>query len=62
MNDTKPVMIKVRDAAKLLNLTPRSVLKEIHAGHLPARRVGNLFLVSVQGLETWVKGHAEDGV
>jgi excisionase family DNA binding protein len=53
---TEPLLVSVRDAARLLGVKIYSVRRLVRAGSLSYRVVGNRWLVNFQSLKTFANG------
>lgn len=52
--------LTTRQAAALLNVNPKTVLRLIQRGQLPARKVGRVWRISPRALDAWLStGQAE---
>jgi excisionase family DNA binding protein len=51
-------MLKVPDAAEMLNISPDSVYELVHRGELPAVHLGRNIRIPVFGLKTWIAHQA----
>lgn len=52
----------VSEAAQVLGLSTQTIRAEIHAGRLPAFRIGRKFLLPRNAIEKLVEGEKFDGV
>ncbi len=46
--------LTTKEAAELLNVNPKTVLRLIQRGQLPARKVGRVWRLSPRALEAWL--------
>lgn len=46
--------LTTRQAAALLNVNPKTVLRLIQRGQLPARKVGRVWRISPRALDAWL--------
>jgi excisionase family DNA binding protein len=55
-NGTAPVEppLTAREIAELTGLSYQSVLAEIHAGHLPAKKIRRQYLITRAGYDRWL--------
>ncbi len=52
--------LTTRQVATLLNVNPKTVLRLIQRGQLPARKVGRVWRISPRALDAWLStGQAE---
>jgi excisionase family DNA binding protein len=54
--DQEPLAYRIRDAARLLSLSERTVWQLVKDGKLPSRKVGRVVLVTRSALEQFVNG------
>lgn len=56
----RPVAVKLREAARLLSISERTLWSMAQAGNVPCRRIRHgtktLYLFSVAELERWARG------
>jgi excisionase family DNA binding protein len=52
--DQEPLAYRIRDAARLLSLSERTVWQLIKSGELPARRIGRAILVTRTAIEEFL--------
>lgn len=52
---TKPKFYTVQEMADILQLCQRTILRHIHAGYLPAHRVGHQYRISERALEDYLR-------
>lgn len=57
--DPKPLTLTVPQTAELLQIGKNQVYELIHAGRLPAIRLGNKFLVVTEVLHDWLEREVE---
>ena len=51
----RPVAVSTAEAAKLLGISKPSIYGLIHRGDFPVLHVGSRTLISVAGLDEWVR-------
>lgn len=57
----RPITVSTTEAARLLGISKPSVYRLIHRGDFPVLHVGNRTLVSLAGLDEWVKNQTQIG-
>ncbi len=50
------ITISVEQAAELIGISRTLAYQKVNSGELPARRIGNRWLVSKVRLEKWING------
>lgn len=50
-----PISVSVKDAARMLGVSPPTVYTLIHREGFPSFKVGHRTLISVEGLQKWVQ-------
>jgi excisionase family DNA binding protein len=59
-NDLEPLLVTVEETGRLLGgISKPSVYKLIHSEGFPVVRLGKRTLVSVQGLQEWIRYQTE---
>jgi len=55
--DNRPGFLNVREVAKLLNCSPRTVYNWISQGTIPYRKAGRRVLFDESEIRSWTKPH-----
>ncbi len=57
-NGSEALLLTVREAAKLLRISPNTGYELIRQGRIPHLRLGRRILIPRHGLETWINEEA----
>lgn len=52
---SKPRFYTIQEMAEILQLSQRTILRHIHAGHLSAHRVGHQYRISERAMEEYLR-------
>ena len=59
--DLEPLLVRVKDAARLLGLGPSKVYELLDAGDIPWVKVGSARCIALDDLRAWIDKHKRHG-